>query len=137
MTFASDVATATVAYVAEHLGLVVRPVEVAETMSNKANFRRFQHAHHLTCPDFAIIDRLADLDGALLALTPPLIFKPVDTSGSRGITKVDAIDGAACQLAYHTARNFARSGVVSVETFVCGLMSVAMAFCWTGGCVRL
>lgn len=121
VTFASDVATVTVAFVAEHLRLAGCPVNVAETMSNKASFRQFQRIRNLACPRFIITKSLAEWNYKKSELIPPLLFKPVDTSGSRGITKVSELDVGVCQQAFSYAQGFARSGVVSIETFVEGV----------------
>lgn len=121
VTFASDIATAAVAYVSEHLNLTGCAFNVAEIMSNKAKFRLFQQAQQLNHPAFFITEQLADVEQQFSTLKPPLIFKPVDTSGSRGITKVDAPNlDQYCQ-AFSYAQQFSRTGVVSVETFIEGV----------------
>lgn len=120
VTFASDIATATVAFVAEQLHLPNCTLRLAEIMSNKAHFRQFQKAHDLDHPAFLIS---ASVDAFLLelpALTTPIMFKPVDTSGSRGVSKLENIDPADCREAFCYAQRFSRSGQVSIEAFVDG-----------------
>lgn len=121
VTFASDIATAAVAYVAETLNLTGCTFNVAEVMSNKAKFRLFQQAQQLDHPAFFITDQLADVEQQFSTLKPPLIFKPVDTSGSRGITKVDAPNLDQYRQAFSYAQQFSRAGMVSVETFIEGV----------------
>lgn len=121
VTFASDVATVPVAFVAEEMGLFGCKVRNAETLSNKANFRVFQQAHQLNHPSFCISERIDLSDIHRCGLTPPLIFKPVDTSGSRGITKVDALNNDICAQAFAYAQRFSRSGLVSIEAFIAGV----------------
>ncbi|NOT83800.1 MAG: ATP-grasp domain-containing protein [Methylococcaceae bacterium] len=121
VTFASDVATVAVAYVAEQMGLPGCKTRNAQTMSNKANFRAFQQAHHLNRPNFFISERIAELATKHTTLIPPLIFKPVDTSGSRGITKVNDLNIENCAEAFAYAQSFSRSGMVSIEEFIEGV----------------
>lgn len=121
VTFASDVATTTVAFVAASLQLQGCKVKTAETLSNKANFRQFQQQHALNHPDFFIEKSMNGLEEKCLKLNPPLIFKPVDTSGSRGITKVEDINASNCREAFSYAQQFSNSGTVSVEEFVEGV----------------
>jgi len=119
-TIASDVAMATVAYVAEQLGLPGCLPTVVATMSNKANFRAFQQSHG-GGPGFIAGQHLAAMADDLARLTPPLMFKPVDTSGSRGITRADTLDWAQCQQAFAYAQHYARNKTVCVEEFIEGI----------------
>lgn len=120
VTFASDIATNTVAFVAAQLGLQACPLEIAETLSNKAHFRVFQHQHLLERPWFFIAQTLSDLEHHYPRLLAPLIFKPVDTSGSRGISKLDKLSLDDCHNAFALAQSFSRSHAVSVEEFIEG-----------------
>ena len=121
VTIASDVATATVAFVADVLGLPGYSLHTAEIMSNKARFRRTQEEYGLTRPHFVAGCDFAEIKGRVALLSPPLVFKPVDSSGSRGITRVDTVAAAACAEAFEFAREFSRSGMVCVEEFVEGM----------------
>lgn len=120
VTFASDVATTTVAYVAEQMGLTGCPTKVIAGMSNKANFRLFQQQHNLNHPAFYIANSINDirLDRTLAV---PLLCKPVDTSGSRGVTSVESLTLQDLGKAFSYAQCFSRSGLVSVEEFVLGI----------------
>jgi biotin carboxylase len=96
VAYASDVSAPTAAYVAERLGLPGNPLEGVRTLTDKALFRRFQAEHGYFLPAHLTFDAAA-LDGAASeatlhsiakALKLPVIVKPVDASGSKGITKV-------------------------------------------------
>ena len=75
-TIASDVATATVAYVAGNLGLPGCSLRTAEAMSNKAEFRRAQYEQGLSSPAFLAGQEFSEIEQRLLLLKPPLMFKP-------------------------------------------------------------
>jgi biotin carboxylase len=121
LTFASDVATPTVGFVAERLGLPGGSAFVAETMSNKAKFRTFQQEQGLDSPAFVVGQCLEDIQDRVAALSPPLMFKPVDTSGSRGISSVGDRNHGGLSKAFDYAQLWSRSKLVCVEEFVSGI----------------
>lgn len=89
-TIASDVAAPTVAYIAEKLGLVGNPYEVALRANNKYLMRQAFSAAGIPCPAYKEITSFEQLDTESLRL--PLIVKPTDRSGSLGITKVERLE---------------------------------------------
>lgn len=119
-TFSSDVAVPTVAYICEQLGLPGASSAAAETMATKNRFRAFLRDAHLTCPAFLSSDSFEDIAEGLHKLKAPIVVKPVDTSGSRGITRIDRIDPSACHAAFLKAQGYSRSKIVCVEEFVPG-----------------
>lgn len=119
-TCASDVATPTVGYVAEALGLAGPSYGVAACMSNKALFRSFQRGAGLPAPGFCVGETFEEIEGPVRALTLPVVLKPVDTSGSRGVRRVDDLDRARLHAAFEGAKRYSRSNKVCVEEFVHG-----------------
>lgn len=132
VTLASDVATPTVGFVSEQLGLPGAFLRVAETLSNKDRFRIFQKEHELNSPNFVIGQRLEDIEDQISTLSPPLVFKPVDTSGSRGVRRLDQIDHKNCSNAFEYARTYSRSNTVCVEEFIEGIEVGGDAFLING-----
>jgi biotin carboxylase len=120
-TFSSDVAIPTVAHVCEKLGLPGASPAVAVTMATKHRFRAFLKSAQLTCPKFMSGDRLEAIAENLHGFKPPVIFKPVDTSGSRGITRIDRFDPESVANAFFKAQGYSRSKTVCVEKFVVGI----------------
>jgi biotin carboxylase len=94
VAYASDVSAPTAAYVAERMGLPGNPLDAVRTLTDKALFRRFQAEHgHFLPRNLAfgqddLQREQAVLDAITQALDLPVIVKPVDASGSKGITKV-------------------------------------------------
>ena len=85
-SIASDLAAITVNYVAEGLGLTGNGMVSAMTATNKHLMRRaFEKAGLPSCKSI-LVEEGMDLDA--LPLRYPLIVKPTDRSGSRGIYKV-------------------------------------------------
>ena len=86
-TIASDIAAPTVAYVAERMGLIGNPYEVALRASNKYLMRRVFWGAGIPCPLFWKVSRCEQIDCTDLRF--PLIVKPTDRSGSLGVVKVE------------------------------------------------
>ena len=87
-SIASDLAAITVNYVAEGLGLVGNGMESAMVATNKHLMRlAFERAGLPSCKSILLEE---DTDLAALPLRYPLIVKPTDRSGSRGIRKVES-----------------------------------------------
>lgn len=89
-TIASDVAAPTVAYIAEKLGLVGNPYEVALRANNKYLMRQAFSGAGIPCPAYRKITSFEQLNTEAFRL--PLIVKPTDRSGSLGITKVEKFE---------------------------------------------
>lgn len=89
LSYAVDPGVVTAAYVAEQMGLPFQcSYKVASILQNKSRFRQFlmengfncPHARGYTCAE----DAYKDID----YFTWPVIVKPVDSAGSKGVTKV-------------------------------------------------
>lgn len=104
MSFACDPGVVSAAFVAEQMGLPFQcSYEAACILQDKSRFRKFLADNDFNCPKAKgysdIEDALADTD----YFTWPVIVKPVDSAGSKGVTKVtektalrEAISTALC-----------------------------------------
>lgn len=118
LAYASDPAAPTAAYVAEKLGLPGSPYESVEILCNKDKFRDFL-SHNGFCTPKAkgyssIKDALVDIQAGSFKL--PVIVKPVDSSGSKGVGRVNCIEEVEEKLKY--AMSFSRGKRIIVEEFV-------------------
>jgi biotin carboxylase len=120
VTFASDVATGTVAQVAAALNLPGCPPGTVRVLSNKGLLRTLQHDRGLAAPKFASGTDPDALAAARAAMRGPTIIKPVDSSGSRGVTLVGQRDEAGFNAAFELARSHSRANEVCVEEFLPG-----------------
>lgn len=111
-TIASDVAAPTVAYVAEKMGLVGNPYEVALRASNKYLMRQAFMASGIPSPHSLKITSLDQLDGHELHF--PVIVKPTDRSGSLGVAKVERRGDLAGAVANALDCSFRHEAVVEV-----------------------
>lgn len=126
-TFSSDVATPTVAAVSEALDLPGAHTNVVGPMVDKARFRALQRERGLDGPGFVEVQNEDDL-GKVTEMTAPVMFKPVDTSGSRGVARVDDLSEASVREAYRNAVHYSRSSRVCVEEFIEGIEVGGEAF---------
>lgn len=92
LTYASDLSALTAAYVAEQLGLPSQPYKSVEILTYKDLFREFQKQNKFHAPNAKSYNSIEDLMKDIHKFKLPIMIKPVDSSGSRGISKVDTLD---------------------------------------------
>jgi biotin carboxylase len=118
MTAGTDF-SASVAWVAEKLGLPGIPYEAALNASDKDRMRRCFAAAGVPSPAFAVFTGETAGDAAKgLPFDFPAVVKPVDNMGARGCRRVDSPGELSAAL--EDALGFSRSGRVIVEEFMEG-----------------
>lgn len=90
-TIASDLATVTVNYVADKLGLTGNSINCTEKSTNKYLMRKAFYENNIPTPGFEIVENEMQLE-KINKLKLPVIAKPTDRSGSRAITKIEKIE---------------------------------------------
>lgn len=115
-TIASDLAVITVNYVAEKMGLVGNSIEATLVSTNKHLMRRAFEQKGDPSPKSILIEKLEDIDE--LNVEFPVIAKPLDRSGSRGITK--AYSNRELQIAIEAAMSQGFIKQALVEEFIEG-----------------
>ncbi|MCE2495393.1 MAG: ATP-grasp domain-containing protein [Flavobacteriales bacterium] len=88
VTIATDIAMMSVNYVAAELGLIGNSVASTLISTDKFEMRKALQAADIPCPRFYFFER-PDFDGQRHIIDFPVIVKPTDRSGSRGVTKVE------------------------------------------------
>lgn len=117
ISFGVDPGVVAAAYVQEKMGLPsMGPYESVEILQNKDKFRAFLQAHGFNCPKskgYSIIDEaLSDTDW----LTWPMIVKPTDSAGSKGVTRVDSSSEYEAAIKYAFEKSI--KGHVIVEQYL-------------------
>ena len=117
MSFACDPGVITAAYVADQMGLPnVGPYESVCILQNKGRFRQFLTENGFNVPvakSYHEIDRaLADVD----LFHWPVIVKPTDSAGSKGVKRVD--DPAKLKSSIEYALSFSRGSEFIIEDFL-------------------
>lgn len=113
---ASDLATITVDFIADALGLVGNSLECSKKTTNKYLMRQALQKANLPIPYFQLVRDKREVNNGSLIL--PCIVKPIDRSGSRGITLVSAL----CELDNAISKSKKCSFVnnILIEEFVSG-----------------
>lgn len=118
LAYASDPAAPAAAYVAERLGLPGNPYKAVEVLCSKDKYRAFLKEHGFCTPE---AEGYSDAEEALEDIRKgrfrfPFLIKPVDSSGSKGVSRIDDRAGAEAGIAY--AMSFSRTKRIIVEEYV-------------------
>ncbi len=116
--YASDPAAPAAAYAAQEMGLPGNPYESVEILCDKEKFRTFQHQHGFMAPVFRgyadAAKALRDIEEGVFHF--PVMVKPVDSSGSKGVSRIDSAEEAEEKL--ENAMRFSRAGRIVAEEYV-------------------
>lgn len=118
LAYASDPAAPTAAYVAEKLGLPGNPYKSVEILCNKDLYREFLKNNGFCIPKAKAYSNIADAKKDLLnsVFKYPVIVKPVDSSGSKGIEKIDNCNDIQNKL--EEAINYSKVKRIIIEEYV-------------------
>lgn len=116
-SFVNDAGVVTAAYVAEKMGLSFQcPYDSAVILQDKGKFRKFLEQNGFNVPKSKKYD---DIEVALKDMDRfswPVIVKPTDSCGSRGVTKVDS--GEDIESAIVLAIENSRSKSFIIEDYI-------------------
>jgi len=114
--YASDPAAPTAAYVAEKLKLPGQPLESVELLTDKERFRSFLAKNGFKTPRAMGFASLPEAASALASFKMPVMVKPIDSSGSKGVSMIS--EAVELEPAFSAALSFSRAKRVLVEEFV-------------------
>lgn len=116
VAYASDPAAPTAAYVAEKRGLPTNPYKSVEILTNKDKFRGFLNENNFCTPKAKGYGSIKEAKKDILNFNLPVLIKPVDSSGSKGISKLKDIRNLEKQIEY--ALVYSRQKRFIIEEFV-------------------
>lgn len=116
LTYASDVSSPTVAFVAEALNLPTNPFNSVKILTDKALTRKFMIENGFNVPKNHEVANYRDLLEATMDIGFPAIVKPVDSSGSKGVSKICNTNDV--QNAFNFAIKHSLSKRIIVESFI-------------------
>lgn len=119
LAYASDPAALPAAIVAEKLGLPTNPAKSVEILGLKYPWRKFLHDNGFACPKFYPFNPQTPIDeikNNIKNFTFPFVVKPTDSSGSKGVTRLDDWNGL--EKAISRADEYSRNKVLLVEEFI-------------------
>ena len=116
VAYASDPAAPTAAYVCEKLGLPTSPYNSVEILSQKDLFRRYLSEHNFNVPKYVGCSSYPEALEQIKNLTLPVMIKPVDSSGSKGINKLTNVDQLKDFI--EDALSYSREKRIIIEEFI-------------------
>ena len=116
VAYASDPAAPTAAYVAEKLGLPTSPYKSVEVLSKKHLFRKYLSEHGFNVPKAKSYTRFEDAEKEIDSFRLPVMVKPVDSSGSKGINKLT--DKSQLKDFVSDALSYSRDKIFLIEEFI-------------------
>ena len=117
MSFAVDPGVLTASYVAEKMNLPGCPYQSVKILQNKVLFRKFLYENGFNVPKAKGFSSYADALKELDLFNFPVIVKPTDSAGSKGVTRVDYIEGVKSAVEYALANAVSDKEVI-IEEFI-------------------
>lgn len=127
-SIASDLASVTVNYVANKMGLISNSMECTKKSTNKHLMRQAFECNGDPSPRSFLVTSMDDLRN--VELKYPVIVKPTDRSGSRGITKLLSKQGLESAIEYAKEQGFEKKALV--EEFAVGQEYSIECISWKG-----
>lgn len=116
MSFAVDPGVVTAAYVQEQMGLPGNPYESVCILQNKDRFRNFLTKNGFNVPKAKGFSSVEEAMSETYWYPWPVIVKPTDSAGSKGVTRVDRLEDL--EAALKVAFEHSLSGRVIIEEFI-------------------
>ena len=117
MSFAVDPGVVTAAYVADRMGLPqAGPHESVCILQNKERFRSFLETNGFNVPKSKGFSTYAEAYADRDYFSWPVIVKPVDSAGSKGVSRVESPENL--KPAFDNAKSHSFSGKVIIEEFI-------------------
>lgn len=114
IAFASDPAAPTAAYVNEKLGVWGTSYDSVLVLSEKDLWRKFLSENKFNSPKAYSFNNICDLNE--FKFNYPVMIKPTDSSGSKGVRKVNSYE--ELQVAIDYAKQFSRNSRLIIEEYV-------------------
>lgn len=121
ISYSVDTPAITAAYVAEKMGLPGHHLKSVEILTNKDLFRKFLQDNDFNCPkakgysSYNIDEIIEDCK----IFKKPIMVKPADSTGSRGISIINDINEIDNKIRY--AQKYSRSGNFVLEEYIDGI----------------
>ncbi len=130
LAVASEVSVLTVAAISQEMGLPGIDVEVAKKCTDKGLMRKAFVEHGVPSPKSYSVYSYEDLLKRADEIGYPLVIKPADNAGSRGVKMLR--DQKEFKTAYNDALQHSKSGKLVIEEFMKGIEVSVEAFMHKG-----
>ena len=116
MSFAVDPGVLTAAYVCDKLGLPGNPYTSVQILQNKALFRSFLEKNGFNTPKSRGYNSIEEALSDIESFQWPIIVKPVDSAGSKGVSRIDKTTDLEKAITYALKNSFSHRFIV--EEFI-------------------
>lgn len=119
LAYASDPAALPAAIVAERLGLPTNPAKSVEILGLKYPWRQFLRDNDFACPkvySFHPNTSIHDIKEKTADFTFPVVVKPTDSSGSKGVTMLENYDNIDKAVSW--ADSYSRNKILIIEEYI-------------------
>ena len=119
LAYASDPAALPAAIVADRLGLPTNLPSVVEILGVKHKFRQFLSEHGFACPkflSFRATENVSWIKENIKNFVFPIVVKPTDSSGSKGVTLVRSFSDLERSIA--DAVEYSRNKILIAEEYI-------------------
>ena len=119
LAYASDPAALPAAIVAEKLGLPTNPSKSVEILGVKYSWRKFLQDNGFACPKVYSFNTDMSIEKIVYAIRSfnlPLVVKPTDSSGSKGVTILNDWQGLQDAIIY--ANMYSRNKILIIEEYI-------------------
>lgn len=119
LAYASDPAALPAAIIAERLGLPTNPAKSVEILGLKYPWRQFLRDNGFACPkvySFTPHTSIDEIKENTQNFTFPVVVKPTDSSGSKGVTMLENWNGL--EKAITRADKYSRNKILLVEEYI-------------------
>lgn len=136
ISFCSEAGMILAAHIRESFNLPGPRIEQSRKLIDKGIQRKLWYEAGVPSPRFQTFKSKEDVIAAIPIFGFPLIIKPTDSSGSRGVTKIESIHDDL-GLAVERAFNYAKTGEILLEDFMLGVEFTVEVFCVDGKVIVL
>lgn len=130
ITDQTDMPVRTVAYIAEQLNLPGIGASVADLFSDKYLMRQKCESLGITTARYKLVDSLISAENFIEQVGYPVVIKPVDNQGSRGVLKITS--ESEVEQSFIDSVQYSRNGRVLIEEFVEGNEFVVESMAYNG-----
>lgn len=116
VSYATDQSAETAAYVSEKLGFPSNSVNAVKTLTNKDLFKQHLKNNNFSVPNINWFSSEEEAVSGMSTLRLPVMVKPVDASGSKGVSKVN--NNEEIEHAVNNAFSYSRNKRIIVEEFI-------------------
>ena len=116
LSYASDAGAVCASYVAQEMGLPGNPYESVAILQNKGVFRKYLKDHGYHVPEAVAYDNVAAALADRDRWEYPVIVKPTDSAGSKGVSRVE--EPGKLEQAARMAVAYSIEGRMIIEQFI-------------------